>query len=861
MDANALRRTFTSFFTERGHAAVGSSGLIPHHPTAPLFTNAGMNPFVPYFLGEERAPYPRATSVQKCVRLSGKHNDIDELGKTRRHITFFEMLGNFSFGDYFKEQAIPLAWELLTEVLDFDGERLWMTVHESDDEAEAIWHEAVGVPLERIQRLGDSENFWEMAETGPCGPNSEIHLDCGPEWGEAGGPAHGSGDRYVEFWNLVFIQYFRHADGSLSELPSKHVDTGAGLERWLMLIDGVPTVFDTDAIRPLVAMAESLSGKRYGEDHRTDTYLRIVGDHARTMTFLVSDGVAPSNEDRGYVLRSVIRRAIRRGYQLGIDRPFLASMVDGVVGLMGEAYPELLRNRDGVVTTIEREEERFRQTLSQGSALLETELATGSVAGDVAFKLHDTFGFPIELTQEMAEERGVIVERAGFDAAMEAQRRRAKEARRSLSVEAGSSEAYLEIVRDRGATEFTGYTEHSSEAKVVAVLDRGDGQVEVFLDRTPFYAEGGGQVGDTGTITTDTGVARVTDTTSALPGLHRHTAMLERGTIEPGQAATAAIDVDRREAIRRNHTGTHLLHWALREVLGPHVKQQGSLVAPDYLRFDFSHHSPVPADDLERVEALANRQVLADEAVRAYETSKENAEQLGAIAFFGEKYGDYVRVVEAGSHSMELCGGTHVGALGMIGPILIVSEGSIGANMRRIFALTGDGSLSRIRDRDRLLAQLAELLRATPEQVGEAVERLLARQRSLDDELKALRAQSARAGAGDLASEAEDGLVVARQDGLDQAGLRDLAVAVRDQPGVRAAVLVGTPDEQRVVLVAAVTKDSGLDARQLIGEAAKLTGGGGGGKDPTLAMAGGRDVGAIDAALARVRSQLGLGGD
>src|SRR5436190_20212765 len=431
LDANRLRRLFTEFFVERGHAAVPSAGLVPHHPTAPLFTNAGMIPFVPYFLGEETPPWKKTMSVQKCVRLSGKHNDIDELGKTRRHLSFFEMLGNWSFGDYFKEGAIALAWELLTEVIGFDGDRLWITVHVTDDDAEAIWHEQIGVPMERIQRL-DKENFWEMGETGPCGPCSEIHYDCGPEWGEPGGPAHGGSDRFVEFWNLVFMDKFRRADGSLSELPKKNVDTGGGLERWLMLLNNAPTVFDTDALRPLIAVGESITGQTYraGEGGRTDTSLRVLADHARGMTFLVNDGVTPSNDDRGYVVRSVIRRAARMAYQLGVQRPILPEMVSTVIELMGEAYPDLRRNSTGIIDVIGREEERFLHTLRSGSVLLDQAMEAGAVSGETAFKLHDTYGFPIELTQEIAAERGITLDRAGFDAAMAEQRRRAKDSRR-----------------------------------------------------------------------------------------------------------------------------------------------------------------------------------------------------------------------------------------------------------------------------------------------------------------------------------------------------------------------------------------------------------------------------------------------
>nr|MBA2438575.1 alanine--tRNA ligase [Acidimicrobiia bacterium] len=458
MNATQLRRAFTSFFEQRGHTLVPSAGLIPHHPSAPLFTNSGMMQFVPYFLGEEPPPWARAMSIQKCVRLSGKHNDIEELGRTRRHLTFFEMLGNWSFGDYFKEEAIRWAWELLTEGIGFDGDRLWVTVHESDDDAEAIWHETLGLPMTRIQRL-DKENFWEMGSTGPCGPSSEIHFDCGSEWGDEGGPAHGSGDRYVEFWNLVFMSQFRHPDRSLTDLPQHNIDTGGGLERWLMLLQGVPTVFDTDAVRPLIEVVEAVSGTRYGAGGRGDVALRVVADHARSISFLIADGVVPSNEDRGYVVRSAIRRAVTRGHQLGIERPFLRTMVERTIELLGDAYPELPGAAALVGDTVEREEHRFRQTLAAGSALLEGELAKGVVPGDVAFKLHDTFGFPIEITEEMATDAGVTVDRAGFDAAMAEQRARGKDARKGGSAEV-VMETYRGLVDQHGVTDFTGREEH-----------------------------------------------------------------------------------------------------------------------------------------------------------------------------------------------------------------------------------------------------------------------------------------------------------------------------------------------------------------------------------------------------------------
>ncbi len=863
MSAHELRRAFTGFFVARGHTLVPSMGLIPHHPAAPMFTNAGMNQFLPVILGEEPVPEPpRATSVQKCLRVKGKHDDIANVGVTWGHCTFFEMLGNFSFGDYFKAQVIPWAWELLTGVLAIDGDRLWVTVHETDEEAAAIWRDVVGIPAERIQAMG-ADNFWEMGETGPCGPSSEIYYDRGEALGAPGGPAHGGEARFREIWNLVFMQYNRQAGGALEPLPLRIIDTGAGLERMLTVLQEVDSVFETDELRRLVAAAERVTGRRLGDDPKADVSLRVLADHARTVTFMVADGQTPSNEDRGYVLRRILRRAVRHAYGLGVEGRVLPPMVEAVVEVMGPTYPELVAGSAEIAGIVAREEERFHRTLRSGSAILDEELARaaeagGTLAGVVAFRLHDTYGFPLELTLEVAEERGVAVDRAGFEEAMGAQRRLGRKAAASGAAPPADAEerraAYRSILDANGPDTFTGYDEQEGTARVVAVL--GD---EIFLDRTPFYAEAGGQIGDTGTITGPTGWAEVLDTTYALPGLHRHTVRIADGEIEPGQEVTATVDSGRREAIRRNHTGTHLLHWALREVLGRHVKQAGSLVAPDRLRFDFSHFEAVTPDQLEQVEALANAQVLANDPVRAREMPKRDAEQLGAIAFFGEKYGDVVRVVEAGPRSVELCGGTHVGALGTIGPIKIVSESSIGANLRRIEAVTGTASLDRIRDEEKTLGRTATLLRVPVPEVPERVERLLDDNRSLSDEVKALRRQGAGGRAKEMAAAAVDGVVVARVDGTTRDELKDLAVAIRDQPGIRGAVLGGATDGGGVALIAAVTKASGLDASKLISDAARTVGGGGG-RGSDVAAAGGRDATRLDQALDQARQAAGAGG-
>jgi alanyl-tRNA synthetase len=875
MDSNRLRRVFTDFFVERGHVAVPSAGLIPHHPRAPLFTNAGMNQFIPYFTGEEKAPYPRATSIQKCVRIRGKHDDIENVGRTSRHATFFEMLGNFSFGDYFKSDAIQLAWELLTERMGFDGDRLWVTTFTDDNDAAEIWADTIGVPGERIQRLGEDDNFWEMGETGPCGPCSEIFFDRGPEWGADGGPADGGDERFVEIWNLVFMQFDRQANGTFEPLPRPSIDTGAGFERVLNMLQDVPTIWETDGLREIIARAESVTGRRYGAETESDVALRILADHARSMAFLISDGVFPSNEDRGYVLRRLIRRAVRQAYQLGVDKLVTPTMVAGVVDVMGDAYPDLVRNADFVTGVASREEERFRATLRSGMTRLTAELERAAVvSGEVAFGLHDTHGFPVELTREIAAEQGKGVDEAGFASAMAVQRELSKGKGKGAT---GSSSdrvgAYRAILDESGPTTFVGYVHETVTARVLEVLEAAGGddgpdgdktpRWEIFLDSTPFYAEGGGQVGDTGTIETDSGLARVLDTTVAVPGLTRHLVTFEEGEIRPGQAATAVIDTVRRAAIRRNHTGTHLLHWALRTVLGDHVKQQGSLVAPDRLRFDFTHYGPVGPDEIARIEDLVNEQVLADPAVDIREMSRAEADAVGAIAFFDEKYGERVRVISAGPLSTELCGGTHVSRLGQIGPLEVVSEGSIGSNLRRIEATTGTATLARLRDNERTIAHAAGLLRARPDELSDAIERKLADLRSAEAALRAAQQSALATTARTLAGQAGDGTLVARIDGLPGDQLRDLAARVRSLDGVHTVVLGGSPDGVKVALVALVDKDrleKGPGAPELIGDAARTVGGGGGGKNPEQAMAGGRDPGRLDEALDGVRAKLGLVG-
>jgi len=860
--ADALRAAFTDFFAARAHTVVPSASLIPHDKSL-LFTNAGMVPFKPYFVGEEAAPYRRAVSVQKCVRAGGKHNDLEEVGRTNRHFTFFEMLGNFSFGDYYKGEAIAWAWELLTDGFGLDPDRLWVTVNTADDEAAAIWRDDIGLAPERIQPLGDDTNFWRMADTGPCGPNSEIFWDLGPDFGVEGGPAVDE-DRYVEIWNLVFMQYDAQPDGALAPLPAPSVDTGAGLERCLAVLQGVPTVWDTDVFRPMIAAAEAATGETYGGFPGTDRdiSLRILAEHGRTMTMLIADGVVPSNEERGYVLRRIIRRAVRHAYLLGVTDLVTPRLVDATVALMGDAYPEVVKSHDLIARSVAREEERFRQTLERGIEMLDELLGNGDVSGEDAFFMHDTLGFPIDLTREIAEERGRAVDLAGFEERMAAQRTRAQDAHKASALRGDAPvDAYRAIFDETGPTEFTGRQEYvTTGAKVRALLRNGEpvpsaagGRVEVVLDRTPFYPESGGQVADTGTIATEDAEVRIDDTQFGVPELIVHRGEVVRGEISEGDEVTAAIDGERRDRIRRNHTATHVLHWALREILGPHVQQAGSLVAPDRLRFDFSHFEAVTPEQLDAIEALANAEVISDAPVRHYETTREHAESLGAIAFFGEKYGDLVRVLEAGEHSTELCGGTHVHALGFIGPIKIVSEGSVGANLRRIEAVTGDAALARIHEEEMALREAASLLKVGPGEVTERIERLLTELREARDELGAERRKQSTAEAGTLAANAVDGVVVERRDDCAPDDLRQLAIATRDALGTGVAAIVGTaPGGAKASVAVGVSKDLvvlGVSASAIAADAAKALGGGTG-KQADVAVGGGPNAGAVEEAMA-----------
>ena len=850
--ADQLRSSFSSFFGERAHTVVPSASLIPHDPTL-LFTVAGMVPFKPYFMGDEVAPYNRAVTVQKCVRAGGKHNDLDDVGRTKRHLVFFEMLGNFSFGDYFKTDAIPWSWDLVTNVFGFDGDRLWITVHESDDEAEAIWHEQVGVPMNRIQRLGDKDNFWQAGDTGPCGPCSEIHYDRGPAFGPDGGPQNDPhGDRFMEFWNLVFMQYNQASDGSRSPLPKPSIDTGAGLERILALVQGVDSVWETDVLFPLIEEAQSVTGATYRSgdyNDRNSFSLRVLAEHARSATMLINDGVFPSNENRGYVLRRIIRRAIRHAFLLGTEKLVMPSLSSVAIDVMGNAYPDVRANKDFILGVLTKEEERFRNTLKTGLGILEEDFSSGGskLSGRSAFLLHDTYGFPLELTQEIASERGIEVDINGFESEMEQQRTRAKDARKSGRADGDRVEAYREVLDAHGTTEFVGYIRDSSESTVLAVVDGDDGLVEVFLDHTPFYAESGGQVGDIGTLVHESFELEVVDTTFALPGLRRHVCRVTRGDVREGVVVAATINVEARTATRRNHTGTHVLHWALRTVLGEHVKQAGSLVSPDRLRFDFSHYESVTPEEIEKIELLANAQVLANTSVDAFETSKEEALAAGAIAFFGDKYGDTVRVLRAGA-STELCGGTHVSATGDIGTIKIIAESSIGSNLRRIEAVTGENAVKYIQRTNDILQKVSAALGTKSDDAISGVARKLDELKAAQDEIKTLRARLAAGRASELSAGAVDGVVVERIDGLSANDLRDLALAVRQQSGIRAVVLAGETDTGGVSLVAATLPALKLNASDFIKDAARAVGGGGGGKGD-VATAGGKNPAGIEDAL------------
>ena len=831
------------YFAENGHTVVPSASLIPHDPSL-LFTVAGMVPFKPYFLGEEIPAFNRAVSIQKCFRAA----DIDQIGTTQRHLTFFEMMGNFSFGDYFKEGAIKFAWGLITEGFGLDPDRLWVTVHTSDDVAEELWRDMIGVAPERIQRL-DEDNFWDMGETGPCGPCSEIFFDKGPQFGADGGPALGGEDRFVEFWNLVFMQYEKGAGGSLLELPKQNIDTGAGFDRVLAILNGLESVFATDLFHPLLETAARSINVRYGASEDADVAIRRIADHGRAMTFLVSDGVLPSNEGRGYVLRRIIRRAILAARRSGSEAKLCAALVDATIEKMGSAYPVLVKDRELIIEVLEREEAGFARTLRTGMSLLEEArdevIRSGSTVfpGNVAFKLHDTHGFPVELTDEIVAESGLTVAREDFDRAMAEQRARARAGAKTLNV--ADEAQYRDLIERYGTTEFVGrdVARYSVETTVLALLVGEDGTSELFLDSTPYYAESGGQVGDTGTVVTETGRFDVLDTQNVAAGLFAHRGRVS-GEVLPGQVGVATIEPARREATRRNHTATHLLHSGLRAVLGEHVRQQGSYVGPERLRFDFSHGAGLKDEERGEILGLVNADVVENDDVQTVQTTKQDAEKMGAIAFFGDKYGDRVRVVRAGPHSLEFCGGTHVDRLGDIGQIQIVSEASIGSNTRRIEAVSGLGAQRRTNEMEHALGAVATLLKVSSEDVVPALERLFERQRDVEKEVAALRQGQLSSVADQLHAASDAPTLVARVDGYPGEQLRSLAADLQRR-GRRAVVLVGAAEDKVSI---AVASDESLDAQSTVKSLAALVGGGGGGS-ARLALAGGRDTSSIDKVL------------
>jgi alanyl-tRNA synthetase len=869
MNANEIRRRFTDFFVERNHRLVPSSPLIPNDPTL-LLANAGMNQFKPYFLGEVEPDFRRATSVQKCTRTS----DIEVVGD-RSHCTFFEMLGNFSFGDYFKEGAIAYAWELVTERFGLEPDRLWATVYLDDDEAERLWLE-VGVPAERIQRLGKEENFWSMGVAGPCGPCSELHYDRGPSFGAGGGPASES-DRYLEIWNLVFMQNIRDEDYNIiGELPEKNIDTGMGLERMAILLQGADSMYETDVFAPILAEVQELAGAAYGKDDRVDRSLRIVTEHSRTAGFLIADGVLPSNEGRGYILRRLLRRSVRHLRLLGVEDTVLARVGGRVVDTLGGAWPELVAQRSLIEQVVASEEESFSRTLRQGSNLLEGAIrrtrdqGQAMLAGDTAFQLHDTYGFPYELTLEAAAEAGLAVDADRFQQLMDDQRRRAKEARRELDADLRRLESYRDLSSRHGRTQFLGYETTTADARILGLLRDGEelpaaaegDQVELILDRTPFYAEGGGQVGDTGLVRTDGGaVLQVTDTRPGLEGFSVHSARVVSGEPKLDDLVHAEVDADRREAVTRSHTATHTLHWALRDQLGAHARQQGSLVDAGRLRFDFAHFQQVPPERLAEIELAVNRELMADPDIKVWHGSLAEAEAAGAISLFGEKYGSVVRVVEVGDFSRELCGGTHVGHGSQVGPVHVLGESSIGANLRRIEALTGLEALHYV-DRERqLLAEVAALLRTRPEDAPEQLRRRLEALANAQRELERLRVAGLERQAGELAGRVarEDGawLVVERVPEAGADDLRRIASAVRDRVGAGPGVVVlGSEVQGKAAMVALLTTDlvaGGAAARDVLAKAAKAVGGGAGGKGD-LASAGGRDPSRLEEALQLARA-------
>jgi alanyl-tRNA synthetase len=873
--AREIRELFLRFFENRGHRRVASSSLVPEGDPTLLFTNAGMVQFKRTFLGEESRDYKTATTSQKCMRVSGKHNDLENVGRTPRHHTFFEMLGNFSFGDYFKREAIEYAWELVTGDLGIDPERLVATVFREDDEAHDLWREAIGLPAHKVLRLDESENFWSMGDTGPCGPCSEIHVDFGENpacTSRVCDPSCGCG-RWLEIWNLVFMQFDRDASGKMTPLPRPSIDTGAGLERLAAVIQGVPSNYDTDLFAPILARAQEISGTARGSDPETDVSLNVVADHARALCFLIGDGVLPANDGRGYVLRRILRRAARHGVLLGLERPFLYEVAEAVIDTMAPAYPELAERRAFITSRVRREEERFLETLTHGLGLLEDEIAAleergeRTLAGSVVFKLYDTFGFPVDLTEDILRGRGLGYDPSGFDAEMAQQRTRARAAWKGSGAARG--DAVYDQLAGEQKTRFCGYGTLEASSTVRALLvdgrpvetaEEGD-EVEVVVDETPFYAESGGQVGGRGEIDLPDGRVEVADTQRPAGELIVHRGRVVRGGVSVGNRATLRVDAEARGATVRNHSGTHLLHAALRAVLGPQAMQKGSLVAPDRLRFDFTHDAPLSVQEIERIEDLANEWIEANAPAAVREMGYSEAIESGAVAIFEEKYGDRVRVISFGDFSTELCGGTHARATGDIGVLKIVGESGIAAGIRRIEALTGQGALAYMRSQERLLARLSGLLKTPIGELPTRVEKLLEERRAADQEIAKLRAVQRGAAAADLSSEAQEiagvRVIRARVEGVTGKELRGMVDDLRGKLG-SGIVLLAAVEDGRVSLALGVTPDlvGTWKAGELIRGVAAVVGGKGGGR-PDFAQAGGSQPERLDEAFGQLETLLG----
>jgi alanyl-tRNA synthetase len=881
MNFREIRSTFLDYFKRQGHEIVESSSLIPQDDPTLLFTNAGMVQFKRLFLGEERRGYTRAATSQKCVRAGGKHNDLENVGYTARHHTFFEMLGNFSFGDYFKEEAIEWAWELLTEIYKLPADRLYASVYEDDDEAYKIWEEKIGLPGERIVRLGEKDNFWAMGETGPCGPCSEILMDQGPAL-SCGKPDCAPGcdcDRYLEIWNLVFTQFDRAADGTLNPLPKPNIDTGMGLERLAAVVQGVTSNYDADLFRELIAFLEDRSGMKYGEAWKQDVAFRVISDHARAAAFLIGDGVMPSNEGRGYTLRRIIRRAIRFGQVLGLEDDFLAPVCDRVVQIMGPDYGELVRSESFIRGVVGNEEKRFSDTLRYSMKVLDEEIETlkaqkgDTIPGEVAFKLYDTYGLSVDIVEDVARGENLKVDLAGFERAMSRQRALSQESWKG-SGEEEIPEAYRRLLGRGTTSRFVGYETVHTRAHVVALVMEGQevpqaaagSQADVVLDRTPFYGQAGGQVGDTGWLTNGGFRIRVTDTLKYGQDLIIHKGEVESGVLAVGEDVEARVDADKRKATARNHSATHLLHAALKEVLGDHVKQAGSLVAPDRLRFDFSHFTQVAPEQLARVEDVVNRNIRHNLPLQTHEMAKDEAMKSGATAIFEERYGDTVRRVSIGQGvSMELCGGTHTERTGDIGLFRIIGESSVAANVRRIEALTGEAALQYERFQDLQLRRIASLLKTTPDQSAERIERMLKEQKEREREIESLRAKLLSGKSEDLLSNVKEiggvKAVALEVEAESPRELRDAADRIRDKlrSGI---VLVGARKEDRAMLTCVVTKDliPQFKAGDVIKRLSEIVGGKGGGR-PDMAQGGGSRPDQLKNALNALYDLVGEGAD